>query len=239
VDYRSTCITLRECLDTVRDWSRQHPTHLPIFILIETKQVAEKSVIPLTVPLRFTPKLFDALDTEIRSVFNPDQMVVPDDVRGSHKTLEDAVLKDGWPSLDEARGKMVFLMDRREVSFPYSKGHPSLRKRVLFTNSDPGDPDAAFIERNDARPDTIAELVRKGYLVRTRTDADTTEPRANDTRRRDAAMASGAQILSTDYPASEPAPWTGYKVGFEGGAAARCNPVLKPAGCIDGQLEPD
>ena len=46
-------------------------------------------------------------------------------------------------------------------------------------------------------------------------------------------MASGAQILSTDYPKAEPAKWTGYSVSFAGGAMARCNPVAKNAECVD------
>ena len=53
--------------------------------------------------------------------------------------------------------------------------------------------------------------------------------RADDTERRDAAMASGAQILSTDYPYDEPA-GSGYAVRFDRGNA-RCNPVLKAAAC--------
>jgi hypothetical protein len=40
-------------------------------------------------------------------------------------------------------------------------------------------------------------------------------------------MASGAQILSTDYPSREAA-GSGYSVRFDRGNV-RCNPVLKPA----------
>jgi len=231
VDYRSTCLTLVECLQIVRGWSRSHPGHLPVFILIETKQTPEKSKIPLTVPEKFTAKTLDALDAEIRSVFGPEETIVPDDVRGWRRTLEAAVRKDGWPTLAQARGKAVFLLDQKDVSPDYLLGHPALRGRVLFTNSDPGRPDAAFLERNDGPGEEIATLVRQGYLVRTRTDDGTEEARANATARRDAALASGAQILSTDYPASEPAVWTGYRVAFPDGAVARCTPVLAPPGC--------
>jgi hypothetical protein len=45
-------------------------------------------------------------------------------------------------------------------------------------------------------------------------------------------------MFSTDFPVSEPAPWTGYTVGLPGGFAARCNPVNAPAGCKDDLLEP-
>lgn len=82
VDYRSTCLTLVGCLQIVRDWSRQHAGHLPIFILIETKQTPEKSDMPITVPEKFTAETLDALDAEIRSVFGREEMIVPDDVRG-------------------------------------------------------------------------------------------------------------------------------------------------------------
>jgi Phosphoinositide phospholipase C, Ca2+-dependent len=73
--------------------------------------------------------------------------------------------------------------------------------------------------------------VRKGYLVRTRTDADTKQARTNDTTRRELALASGAQLLSTDYPTSEPSQWTAYSVSLPGGAVARCNPVDAPPSC--------
>ena len=50
----------------------------------------------------------DALDAEIRSVFPEQQMLTPDEVRGSHATLEDAILTDGWPTLGAARGTVMF-----------------------------------------------------------------------------------------------------------------------------------
>lgn len=180
----------------------------------------------------FTPAVFDALDAEIRSVFPPSEMIAPDDVRGRYETLNQAVLAGNWPTLKHARGKVVFLMDQRPAGPVYLEGHPSLRGRVLFTNAVPGEPDAAFTECNDGPAEKIDDLVKQGYLVRTRTDDSTREARANDTRRRDAMMASGAQILSTDYPASEPARWEGhYSVSLPGNVPARCNPVNAPAGC--------
>ena len=58
----------------------------------------------------------------------------------------------------------------------------------------------------------ITALVEKGYLIRARTDSDTKEARTDSTARRDEMMASGAQMLSTDYPVNEPARWTGHYV---------------------------
>ena len=180
----------------------------------------------------FTPAIFDALDAEIRSVFPTAELITPDDVRGSYKTLSNAALAGNWPTLDSARGKVMFLMDQRPMTPVYLEGHPSLRGRVLFTNSVPGQPDAAFLERNEGAAEEIASLVRQGYLIRTRTDGDTKQARTNDTTLRDAMLASGAQMLSTDYPANEPARWPGhFSVSLPEGADVRCNPVNASATC--------
>jgi hypothetical protein len=45
-------------------------------------------------------------------------------------------------------------------------------------------------------------------------------------------MASGAQLLSTDYPVNEPARWPGnFVVTLPGKVVARCNPINAPYGC--------
>jgi len=232
VDYRSTCQPFTACLEQVRQWSHAHPRHIPIFILVETKQDTPKGDMHLTVAEQFDSKTFDALDAEIRSVFSAQEMITPDDVRGQYETLNQAVLAGNWPTLASASGKVIFLMDQKPVGPVYLAGHPSLRNRVLFTNADPGQSDAAFIERNDGPAADIADLVHQGYLVRARTDADTKEARSNDTTRRDAMIASGAQLLSTDYPVGEPAPWPGhFVVSLPTNDAARCNPVNSDRAC--------
>ena len=231
LDYRSTCQRLVACLKIVRAWSQAHKDHVPIFILLETKQSELPPQYHARSPEKFSVGVFDALDAEIRSVFKPSEMITPDQVRGKHATLEEAVAHNAWPTLAAARGKVVFLMDQRPVGPVYLQGHPALRGRIIFTNAEPGQPDCAFTEENDGSQEEIAALVRKGYLVRTRTDADTKQARTDDTTRRDIALASGAQILSTDYPQSEPSQWTSYSVGLPGGAVARCNPVNGPPSC--------
>ncbi len=234
VDYRSTCQPPMGCLQQIRHWSLGHPNHAPIFILVETKQVRPGGANPLhlTETEPFTAATFDALDAEIRSIFSPSELITPDDVRGHYKTLNEAVLAGNWPTLAKARGKVVFLMDQHAMTPVYLEGHAGLRGRVIFTNSTPGDPDAAFLERNEGPASDISALVRQGYLIRARTDSDTKEARVNNTATRDAMMASGAQLLSTDYPVNEPARWEGhFVVTLPEGGEARCNPINAPAGC--------
>jgi hypothetical protein len=237
LDERSTCHTFVACLTQVRIWSKQHPQHVPIFILVETKEGELRQMPDAVKTEPFTPAIFDALDAEIRSVFKTDEMITPDEVRGSASTLVEAVHAGKWPTLAKARGHVIFLMDQQHAGPIYVQGHPSLRGRILFTNALPGAQDAAFVEQNGGTAAEIDALVKQGYLVRTRTDEGTEQARTNDTARRDLALSTGAQMISTDYPSSEPSPWTKFSVGLPGGLVARCNPVNKPAGCVDELLE--
>jgi hypothetical protein len=245
VDYHSNCLTLILCLRAVRTWSNRHSRHAPIAILLELKDTPlDLGDFPFVVPLPFNEDALNRLDAEIRSVFSPDEMITPDDVRGSRSTLEEAVLKDGWPTLGASRGKVMFLMDNGDpYRSRYLSGHPSLRGRVIFTNSEPGQADAAFVKRNDAigSEADIRALVEEGYVVRTRSDADTVEARTDDPTTRRAALRSGAQWVSTDYP------FNSHSVVFttpfhvrlpDVDGAARCNPVNAPAGCVSGLLDP-
>lgn len=240
IDQRSTCKTFVACLTTVHTWSLAHPQHLPIFILVETKFDKPQAPPPSYAVSEetFTPAILDALDAEIRSVFNAHEIITPDMVRGSYATLPTAIAARGWPTLAQARGKVVFLMDQASMAPVYTDGHPALRGRILFTNATPGTSDTAFVEQNAGTPEAIDALVRQGYLVRTRTDEPTEDARINNISRRDRALSSGAQLLSTDYPASEPARWAGhYHVEFPGNHIARCNPVNAPSACNDDLLE--
>ena len=54
VDYRTTALTLVDALKQVRAWSKAHPRHVPIMILLELKSEPEKGV--PTRPLPFDRK---------------------------------------------------------------------------------------------------------------------------------------------------------------------------------------
>ncbi len=237
IDYVSNCQPFIGCLKEIRAWSKAHPKHVPIFILVETKTQDPIKAVPGMVDYeRFTAPVLDALDAEVRSVFSDKEMVTPDQVRGHFATLPDAVAHGGWPTLKSARGKVVFLLDQQNITATYVVGHPALQGRALFTNAKAGSPDAAFVEENEGSPEVIAELVKQGYLVRTRSDADTKEGRSGDTTQRERALRSGAQIVSTDYPWYEPSRWVGFSVSLPGHISVRCNPVNAPKGCADARL---
>lgn len=243
IDFESSCWTFVACLQIVKSWSDANPSHLPVAVLVEVidDAIPDPFSLGFVTPWKVGAAEMDALDAEIRSVFPAKQLITPDDVRGGRPTLDEAVRNAGWPALSASRGRVMFALvnegGKRQL---YIAGHPALEGRVMFTSSQPGDPDAAFIKLDDAlrEEQRIRELVSAGYLVRTRADADTIEARKGDTRPRDAAMASGAQFVSTDYPLANAAFGTGYAVSLGNGGPARCNPVNAPPGCLDAELEP-
>ena len=100
-------------------------------------------------------------------------------------------------------------------------------------------PDAAFVKRNDPVQDgkEIDELVKKGYVVRTLVDGDPKIAQSNDRTNADAALATGAQWISTDYPVPDPVIGSPYVVQLAGATPARCNPISAPKTCTPADIE--
>ncbi|MGQ1909190.1 phosphatidylinositol-specific phospholipase C1-like protein [Marinifilum sp. RC60d5] len=215
IDFRSHHLLFKDCLKMMKKWSDENPDHTPIFVLMNTKDQKVKGTRD---PLPFTKEALDSLDKEINSVFSNDDLITPDLVRGDFESLEEAVLTNGWPKLDEVNGRFIFVLDEKEEKINhYLEGHPSLKGRVLFVNSPEGNPEAAFrIINNPIRDfDYIKSLVEKGYLVRTRADAGTKESRTLDYTRFEKAKESGAQVISTDYYIPTKLYKSPFRVAFE------------------------
>jgi hypothetical protein len=233
IDYRSHCLLFVDCLKQVKDWSDAHPGHTPILLMINPKSSGiswpgAAKVLP------WGKDAFERMETEIRSVFPVDRIITPDEVKGAHATLREAVMAGNWPTLGKARGRVMFAMDLSpEANAPYAEGHPSLTGRVAFMTTFPDAPEAAYFTMNEPLKDgdLIRQRVEQGFLIRTRADADTREARSGETARRDAAFATGAQFVSTDYQDPDPRFKTGYSVSLPDGGVSRCNPVDAPKGC--------
>lgn len=91
VDFRSSCLAFVACLTEISDWSRAHPDHAPILIMLNAKTGRASAPGGMT-PLNFDAAAWDALDAEIRSVFGDGHLITPDMVRGRHATLREGVL---------------------------------------------------------------------------------------------------------------------------------------------------
>lgn len=235
-DFRTTTLTLADALTEVRAWSDRHPRHFPVFLLLELKG---ECFWPLTRPPRWDAAGLDALEREVLAVLPRERLLAPDDVRGSAATLREAVAGRGWPALEATRGKVVLLLDNEgSERDAYLARSPTLAGRLLFVSVPRDHPAAAFMKRNDPVGgfEEIRALVAAGFLVRTRADEGTGAARAHDPSRRDRALASGAQLVSTDYPEAD-ARFSAYAVRLPGGKVARWNPVSGPVGTGEVDLE--
>src|SRR3990170_7879085 len=104
IDFETRCLTFVSCLQTIKAWSDANPGHLPVMVLVEAHDAVvplPPGLPPLTVPATFGAAALDEIDASIRTVFADDELITPDDIRGDRATLEQAVLKDGWPTLNE------------------------------------------------------------------------------------------------------------------------------------------
>jgi len=230
-DFRSHHAAFEDYLDELRAFSEANPDHVPVVVTMNLKQ--GNHGIPGTVKgPSFDAGALRSLD-ELIATRLQGRLVTPDLVRGADDTLERAVLDRGWPLVDEVRGRYLFLLDQGgAVRRRYLQAFPGLRGASIFTIGGPGQPTAAFLLMNDAvgAEGRIRACVERGYMVRTRADADTREARAGDRRRFEAAMQSGAHVISTDFPVADPRFETGYEVRFggAGGGYVRANPVTRP-----------
>jgi hypothetical protein len=244
LDFRSSCNLFVRCLSQLKAWSDAHPGHTPIFILLEAKDQSLPLFPGATQVVPFDAAAYDALDNEILTTIGRDRIVTPDDVRGTYPTLEAGVRARNWPTLDDARGKFVFLLltalDTEGLS-DYRKGRPNLEGRAAFLRSKPGESFAAFLLLDNAsvRGDEIAQRVREGYIVRARADIETFEAKANDLTRANKAFESGAQIVSTDFYRPGNVYGTDYVVSLPGGGDWRCNPVNAGPDCVASPERPE
>ena len=235
-DSGTTCPTFENCLSILLTWSNGNPLHHPIFIWIEPKDWPEQAT-DVTTTLELSGLLED-IEMEISQFWPINKTITPDDVRGESTSLKDAIKTEGWPLLEDSRGKAVFvLLARGESRELYLQNYPDLAGARMFTLSDESSDEAAIFSLADPieSGDEITRLVNEGYIVRTRSDSGGVEPDNNDTTRRDAALASGAHSISTDYPAQVDG--MEYWLEIPGGNPSRCNPVSSPEWCISTDIE--
>jgi hypothetical protein len=214
IDMNSNCTTLRICLTQIIVWSQNNPNHTPLWVSFNAK---DGYILGLPSPEVFSPVAFTLMDSIIEEMLG-EKLIRPRDIVDLQ-----------WPLLDETRGKFILILDeggaKRDIYYD------GWQQRPMFTNAPEGHPAAAIMILNDpvGQFDEIQRLVKAGYMVRTRADADTLEARENDTRRRAAAFASGAQAVSTDYYL--PATHFGNEYQVSLPQPVVCNPITAPANC--------
>ncbi len=236
IDQETVCLQFTDCLQEIKDWSNANPLHTPIMIWMELK---DEDLDTMVEELDSLSGNYDLIEDDILSVFPRFRVMAPDDVRGDHATLPQAINADGWPTLGELRGRVVFsLLENDEHRDLYLAGRQNLEGALLFVDADTAeDPWAATFKINNADNDfdRIQDLVSQGFVVTCNADGADDTPEENAFLR-DRSLASGAQYLSSDRPAPESG-GDGYWLEIPGGSPARCNPVRTHADCTSADVE--
>lgn len=237
-DLRTTCTTFEECLNTLLNWSNENTEHVPLMIWIEPKEWVEQNTDNTVVAE--LQNMLGQIEQEITQFWPRNKTITPDDVRGESETLSQAIMEEGWPLLDESRGKAIFiLLSSGDLRENYQEKYPGLINSRMFTMSnDPGSSEAAIFSNTDpiGNGDEIIGLIKDGYIVRSRADnAEDGEADNNDTSRLDAAISVGAHSISTDYPSKVEG--IDYWVDIPDGNPVACNPISAPIDCTSERIE--
>lgn len=229
-DFRSTNYLLTGCLREINAWSDAHPGHLPIIIQIEAKDsdvppTAAGS--PVSAPKPFNTDTWRRLEATIRAMIPASKIVTPDVVRGDHANLRTALAAKGWPTLEQLKGKFLFLLlNKKELSLSYLELDPLLRERVFFVSLAPDHPAASWFRVPDPHYDELPRFIGAGFLATTMADYATVQARNNDPSMREQAFRSGAQFIITDF-AQPDRRFSDYRVSFPGGAYVRAKPLRR------------
>lgn len=232
VDFETHNYTFVDALQEVSRWSQNHPDHLPIFIMIETKTETVGEYLGGLGFVKAEPwdeENVAAIEKEILQVFPREKLIKPDDVRNGYATLREGVLKSGWPTVGDSRGKIMFMFDQEDFSDAYRGSNKSLVGKLVFTNARDGQQeDAAFIKRNSINSPDIEDLVREGFLVRSMIGG-ISEARSGDYSKWEMGLRKGVHFLSTDYykpddRAGIVAGWTDFHVKLDR-HSYRINPI--------------
>jgi len=218
LDMNSNCPDFLLACREIRMWSEANPGHLPITLLLEAKSAI------LADGALYKP--FDAqglqlLESAIEQAFG-DMLLTPGEVLGEYENFAALRQKDAWPPLRGLLGKILVIYHYADgTTGEYIAADPSLRTQKMFPAlwypllDEVNTEYASFVLCNEPLDyaGEIAAFTAENLLVRTRLDMHNYPDRE---RSHTSGAASGAMLLSTDYPPRGEAGEDGYTALLEG-----------------------
>lgn len=195
VDVSSHCVLFAECLTQLKNWSNQHPHHLPIYILFNVKETRWKNIAGVQ-PELFSVSHYQALSKEIAKVLGQEKLLTPANIKQPNQDLAESIKSQGWPKLESVRGKFVFIFDANERQLQCFE---QVSSPNMFAAWPASHPNAAFLLFNNPQQqhELITQAVAQGFIVRTR--ADEFNAQKSPHNRAKSAITSDAQIISSDF----------------------------------------
>lgn len=229
LDFYSNCELFTSCMQILLDWSNNHSNHAPIWIFIEPKddpnEVEGQNILEL-------------IQADIDATWPVEQTITPADVQSNAPTLRSAIVEQGWPTLEDSRGKVLFvLLDKTEIRDLYVERNPTLENQTMFAIVDENHSLASVISfvNPDTHGDRLLDASELGFMVRTRPDEATVEAREGNYTRFDLALQTGANFITTDFPGSDAE--ANFSIWLPEGPVM-CNPQTAPPHCHTRDIEP-
>jgi len=227
VDSKTSCSKFKDCLKELKNWSDQHPNHVTIFVWIEVKDATGG------------PKFadFNRVDAEIRDILG-DRVLTPDELQNGHESLQVAVQKDGWPSVEAARGRFVFMLDQDDrTPTVYLKGN-SLEGRVMFPRANEETLNSPWAVVAKTGPGSFHNAaLQKNFMLSVNLCSPENKAAECVTRLQN-SLAAGTQILMDDFEGDSPKQsLDGYYLQLREQLTANCNPVTAGSLCLSHEID--
>lgn len=214
----TSCYDFSLAMKEIAMWSDNNPDHLPITIIIEPKS----TFLPMKDMKFFKLDYAVALDGVLRETLG-EKLFTPADMLRGYESFGQMRAADDWCEVKDMLGKVLILLHDCGVTEDYIALDPSVESQAMFPMLREEDVDrdcTSFILCND--PNALLKIKdevigEKKVMVRTRADKFA---QISD-KRRDNAFASGANIISTDYPVRTDNKQGDYVVAFENGTTVR------------------
>ncbi len=218
-DMTTSCYDFALAMKEISMWSDNNPNHLPITILIEPKDIS----IPLKDMKSFNVDYAKELDEVLRKSLGK-KLFTPADMLRDYSSFGEMRMADDWCKVEDMLGKVVVLLHECDVTEKYISIDPTVKTQAMFPmlrEKDIHRDCTSFILCN--KPEELLRIINEvnsnKIMVRTRADKFTEvsdENRAN-------AFASGANIISTDFPVRTDLTADSYFVSFEEYATVKGN----------------
>ena len=228
LDPSTNCEGFAGCMNVLLNWSIENPEHVPLWIFVEPKNF------PVVVD---ELNILEMIQEEIAATWPSNKTITPTDVQGNSPDLRTAITTEGWPTLEESRGKTLFvLLDKTEIRDLYIERNPTLENQTMFAIVDENHSLASVI--SFVNPETHGDRLRNasdlGFMVRSRPDEATHEAQEANYSRFQLALGTGANFITTDFPGNDQD--ANYAIWLPKGPVM-CNSRTAPSHCDTRNLE--
>lgn len=211
IQMNTSCYNLELGMKEIKMWSDNNPGHLPITVIIEPKDF----FIPMENLKSLNITYAQQLDSMLRRTLGS-TLFTPADMMRDYKSLGAMRRADDWCKVSDMLGKVLILMHECNTTEKYIDLDESLKSQAMFPMLREGDLKrdcASFIILNDPERflQIFDEAINTQKLI-VRTTADSFGSISE--KRRELALNSGAQIVSTDYPVKLTTTQGDYTVSF-------------------------